>query len=126
MLRVWDLVLKKEVAQIKPKGKDDDLAHATTSIQFTADKKTLISGGRDGCLHFWSVFEGFKHISSIKIESLGALKYEEILTMTYLSLCKDDPCIIIGGQSGSIYVYSIKRQEIVWRTCQSAEHFSKI
>jgi WD40 repeat protein len=26
----------------------------TTSIVFTNDKKTLITGGRDGCIHFWN------------------------------------------------------------------------
>ena len=99
VIRVWDLVLKKEVATMKPKGKDDNMAHMTTSMVFTNDKKTLISGGRDGCLHFWNAHESFKLISSVKIESLGALKYEEIYSMVYLAN-KDDPCLILGGQSG--------------------------
>ena len=106
-IRVWDLILKKEVATMKPKGKEDNMAHMTTSFVFTNDKKTLISGGRDGCLHFWNAHDSYKLISSVQIESLGALKYEEIISMVYLA-SKEDPCIIFGGQSGQICVYSIK------------------
>ena len=78
VIRVWDLVVKKEIGQMKPKGKDDNMAHMTTSIVFTSDKKTIISGGRDGCLHFWNAHDNFKHISTIKLETLGGLKYDEI------------------------------------------------
>ena len=108
VIRVWDLVLKKEVANLKPKG-EDNMAHSTTSIEFTNDRKTMISGGRDSCIHFWSTRENFKHISSVKIESLGALKYDEINCMVYTSAVSDDPCLIIGGFSGQVCVYSIKR-----------------
>jgi WD40 repeat protein len=108
VIRVWDLVLKKEVAVMKPKGKDDNMAHMTTSLVFTNDKKTLITGGRDSCLHFWNTLDNFKHISSVKIENLGALKFDEINALVYVS-SKDDPCIIIGGSSGQVLVYSIKR-----------------
>ena len=108
VIRVWDLVLKKEVAVMKPKGKDDNMAHMTTSLVLTNDKKTLITGGRDSCLHFWNTQDNFKHISSVKIENLGALKFDEINALVYVS-SKDDPCIIIGGSSGQVLVYSIKR-----------------
>lgn len=37
VIRVWDLVLKKEVANMKPKGKKDNMAHMTTSICITKD-----------------------------------------------------------------------------------------
>jgi WD40 repeat protein len=92
--------LKKEIAQLKPKGKEDNMAHMTTSILFTKDKKTMISGGRDGCIHFWDVNDNFKIISSVKIESLGALKYDEINFLVYIVPEKNDPCIVIGGSSG--------------------------
>jgi U3 small nucleolar RNA-associated protein 13 len=108
VIRVWDLVLKKEVAVMKPKGKDDNMAHMTTSLVFTNDRKTLITGGRDSCLHFWNVQDNFKHISSVKIESLGALKFDEINCLVYVG-SKEDPCIIIGGSSGQVLVYSVKR-----------------
>jgi WD40 repeat protein len=78
VIRVWDLVMKKEIGQMKPKGKDDNMAHMTTSIVFTSDRETIISGGKDGCLHFWNAHDNFKHISTIKIETLGGLKYDEI------------------------------------------------
>ena len=103
---------------MKPKGKDDNMAHMTSSLIFTNDKKTLITGGRDSCLHFWSVQENFSHISSVKIESLGALKYDEINALAYIP-SKVDPCIIIGGSSGQVLVYSVKRQEIVSRNNES-------
>ena len=119
VIRVWDLVLKKEVSQMKPKGKDDNMAHMTTSLIFTNDKKTLITGGRDSCIHFWDTRDNFKQISSIKIEALGALKYDEINCMEYINTFKEDPCLIIGGSSGQVLIYSIKRQEVVYRANES-------
>lgn len=79
IIKVWDLVLKKEVAVLKPKGKDDNMAHRTTTMVFTTDKKTLITTGRDGCIHFWNVHDNWKLASSIKVSSLGALPFEEVL-----------------------------------------------
>jgi U3 small nucleolar RNA-associated protein 13 len=67
IIKVWDLVLKKDVAVMKPKGKEDNMAHMTTSMVFTNDKKTLITSGRDGMLHFWNVKENFKLISSVSL-----------------------------------------------------------
>lgn len=118
VIRVWDLVLKKEVSVLKPRGKDDNMAHMTTSIVFTNDKKTLITGGRDSCLHFWNAEQNFKHISSVTIKSLGSLKFDEINSLVYIS-SKVDPCIVIGGSSGQILVYSINRQEIIYRANES-------
>ena len=97
-IRVWDLVLKKEVSVMKHKDKDDNMTHMTTSLVFTNDKKTLITGGRDSCLHFWSAVDNFKNISSVKIASLGALRFEEIYNLVYIA-SKEGPCIIIGGSS---------------------------
>lgn len=79
VIKVWDLVLKREVAVLKPKGKDDNMAHRTTAMVFTKDKKTLITSGRDGCIHFWNVHDNWKLASSIKVSSLGALPFEEVL-----------------------------------------------
>ena len=118
VIRVWDLVFKKEVATMKPKG-EDNMAHMTTSICFTNDKKTMISAGRDSCIHFWNTRDNFKHISSVKIESLGALKYDEVNCMVYVNHVKEDPCLIIGGASGQVCIYSIKRQEFVHRANES-------
>jgi|TARA_B110000285_G_scaffold235012_1_gene314185 WD40 repeat protein len=98
-IKVWDLVLKKDVAVMKPKGKEDSMAHRTTTMLFTGDKKTLVTAGLDGCIHFWNVMDNFKLVSSISATSLGALRYEEILSMVYLNL-KDDPCLVLGGHSG--------------------------
>jgi len=119
VIRVWDLVLKKEVAVMKPKGQDDNMAHMTTSILFTNDRKTIISGGRDGCLHFWNAMDGYKLLASLRVEDLGAVKYEEINCMTYVAGQKDDPCLVIGGLSGQISVYSINRQRIVFKARHS-------
>jgi WD40 repeat protein len=108
VIKVWDLVLKKEVACLKPKGKDDNMAHMTTSIIITNDRKFLMSAGLDGCIHFWNL-ESYKLVSSVKIESIGGIKGEEITCMNYLIHISEDPCLLIGGSSGFIYVYSIKR-----------------
>ena len=118
-IKVWDLVLKKDVAVMKPKSKEDGQGHRTTSMLFTADGKTLITAGLDGCIHFWNVVDNFKLVSSISASSLGALRYEEIMTMVYLSL-KDDPCLVLGGHSGYVSVYSIKKQKIVFTCCESS------
>jgi len=98
-INVWDLVLKKEVAEMKPKGADN-MAHATLCMLFTNDKKTFISAGRDGCIHFWDALDHFKLISSVSIESLGSMKYDEVNCMTYLAKPKEDPCLVFGGLSG--------------------------
>jgi|DEB0MinimDraft_12_1074336.scaffolds.fasta_scaffold42131_2 WD40 repeat protein len=108
LIKVWDLVLKKEVAVLKPKGKFDNMAHMTTSLVFTKDKKTLITSGRDGCIHFWNAQDNFKLISALSLAAIGCEKEEEVLSMAYLPV-NEDPCIVLGGQTGNISVYSIKR-----------------
>ena len=118
VIRVWDLVLKKEVAAMKPKGSDNKAA-MTMSMLFTNDRKTFITAGRDGHIHFWDAMNNFKLISAVAIESLGAIKFEEINCMTYIAKPKEDPCLVFGGLSGQICVYSIKRQQIVFRADES-------
>mgnify|MGYP002631521818 FL=1 len=113
LIKVWDLVLKKEVAVLKPKGKFDNMAHMTTSMIFTKDKKTLITSGRDGCVHFWNVMDNFKLISSLLLQAIGCDKEEEILSLAYLPV-GEDPCLVLGGTSGNVTVYSIKKQQIVY------------
>ena len=83
VIRVWDLVLKKEVATMKPRGADH-MAHMTTSLAFSNDKKTLISGGRDSCMHFWDAMDHFKHISTVQIDKIGCLPDEEITALTFV------------------------------------------
>ena len=63
--------------------------------------------------------DNFKLVSSISASSLGALRYEEIMTMVYLNL-KDDPCLLLGGHSGYVSVFSIKKQKIVFTCCESS------
>ena len=103
---------------MKPKGSDNKAA-MTMSMLFTNDRKTFISAGRDGHIHFWDAMNNFKLISAVAIESLGAIKYEEINCMTYIAKPKEDPCLVFGGLSGQICVYSIKRQQIVFRADES-------
>lgn len=112
VIRVWDLVLKKEVAAIKPKGLHDNMAHATTSMLFTKDKRTLITSGRDGCIHFWNAADNFSHLSTLSLATLGCPKEEEVLCMQYIH-SQEDPCLVFGGSLGTVWVYSIKRQSIV-------------
>lgn len=38
--------------------------------------------------------------------------------MVYLQVA-DDPCLLLGGQSGELSVYSIKRQQIVFKATES-------
>lgn len=118
IIKVWDLVLKKEVAVMKPKGKTDNMAHMTTSLCFTKDGKTLITSGRDGQIHFWNCLDNFSFVSSLNLMSIGCQKHEEVLAMNYI-LVGDDPCILIGGQTGHLYVYSIKRQEMAYQSSLS-------
>lgn len=74
VIKVWDLVLKKEIAVMKPKSKEDNMAHATTSIIFTNDRKTIMSAGRDGYIHFWDATDSaYGLISAIRLENIGAL-----------------------------------------------------
>lgn len=48
-MRVWDLVLKSEIHTIKS-------GHTSTiaCITFSNDKKTMITGGRDGKILLWN------------------------------------------------------------------------
>lgn len=108
-VRVWDLVLKKEIGTMKPKGVDNNKASHTTCFAFTKDRKTIITGGRDGCLHFWNAMDNYKLIQSIKIQSLGGLQYDEINAMLYLADNAEDPCLLLGCLSGQICLYSINR-----------------
>ena len=121
VIKVWDLVLKKETGIMKPKSKEDNMAHATRSILFTNDRKTIMSAGRDGYIHFWDATDNYSLISAIRLENIGALQYEEINCMAYAASdgLKDDPCLIIGGLSGQVIVYSIKRKKIVFRADHS-------
>ena len=96
-IKIWDLVIKKEVACLKPKGKSDNMAHMTTSMIITKDRKILMTAGLDGCIHFWSL-ETNQLISSVKLESLGGLKGDEITCMCYVS--HEDPSLLIGSSSG--------------------------
>lgn len=53
-VKVWDMVLNKEVASCKGnKGR-------VTSIQFTNDHKTLIVGARDGRIALYNTTDKFK------------------------------------------------------------------
>ena len=118
---------------MRPKSREDNMAHATTSILFTNDRKTIMSAGRDGYIHFWDASDsGYGLVSAIRLENIGALQYEEINCMTYAATdaLKNDPCLVIGGLSGQILVYSIKRKKIVFRANHSrfldpSKHFDK-
>ena len=93
IIRVWDLMLKKEIAQMKPKV--GEVPHATTSFSFTKDHKIMITAGRDGYIHFWNSNYGL--INNVSAESLGALKDDEITSMMYL---QSGPSLMFGMSSG--------------------------
>lgn len=70
-MKVWDLVLRAEVATLK--------AHTSlvTCIVFTNDKTTMITSGRDGKVAFWNARDNFKLINVLQMNELG-INEEEI------------------------------------------------
>ena len=56
-----------------------------------------MTGGRDGCLNFWKVENAFSHISKIKIENIGGMKYDEVICLQYVKAKKQ---IMLGMMSG--------------------------
>jgi WD40 repeat protein len=59
-MRVWDLVLKTEIANLK--------GHSSiiNCLTFTNDKSTLISAGRDGKIILWNSKDNFRMIAKIE------------------------------------------------------------
>jgi len=61
-IKVWDLVLKGEIASLKHHKA------LITSIAFSHDRNTLISGSKDCTVAFWNAKDNFSKLSSIKYE----------------------------------------------------------
>ena len=72
-----------------------------------------MTGGRDGCLNFWKVENEFSHISKIKLENIGGMKYDEIISLLYLKASKQ---LLLGMMSGQVLVYGVLQGNIVDKT----------
>lgn len=104
LIKVWDLVLRTDIATLK--------AHTSlvTSIVFTTDKNTLISGSRDGNIAFWNTKDNYKQISLVKKASPAD---EEINAIYYLNV-NSHPYVVIGGTSGLLSIMDVKTQNIIY------------
>jgi len=57
-VRVWDLALSTQVGQLEKVHKG-----VVSVFAFTNDKQTLITGGRDGFVAFWSIKKQYQFIA---------------------------------------------------------------
>jgi U3 small nucleolar RNA-associated protein 13 len=100
-LKVWDLVLRGEVAHLR--------GHTAliTSMTFTNDKSTLITCAKDGKIAFWNTRENFAMLSMVRYsraeEELNAVRYIEY---------EGEPYVVVGGGSGAVSVFDINKSKI--------------
>lgn len=62
VVRVWDLVLNKEIAALKGNRS------RVSAIQFTHDGKTMICGGRDGKISIYNCTNFFQSIAVLEVQ----------------------------------------------------------
>ena len=111
-IKVWDLILKTEIANIA--------AHSSliTGIEFTEDRNFMISSSRDGSLAIFNVKEKYKLVSTFNREN-SDLSEEEINTIKYYNFRVGGeyegnrrPYVIIGGKSGSISIFDLNKKRV--------------
>lgn len=104
---MWDLVLRTEVANLK--------FHAAliTSLAFSTDKHTLISGSKDGTIAFWNVKDNFKLLSSLKFKVKEEGSLEEVNAIHFF-ITNGNPYILVGEESGCLSIFDIKKQRICY------------
>ena len=72
-----------------------------------------MTGGRDGCLNFWKVENAFSHISKIKIENIGGMKYDEVICLQYVKPKKQ---LLLGMMSGQVLNYGVLEGKLLGRS----------
>jgi U3 small nucleolar RNA-associated protein 13 len=92
-VKVWDLVLNKEVAALKGN------VGRCTAIQFTNDCKTLFVGARDGKVTMYNCQDRFKQIGQLDLKELG-LNEEEVTCLSYIQVNQKSSLLAIGGSNG--------------------------
>lgn len=96
-LKVWDLVLRTEVAHLK--------GHTAlvTSLSFSSDKSTLITCAKDGKLAFWNAKDNFKLLSMFKYSKTE----DELNVIQYYTDKDGTPFLIVGGATGALSIFDI-------------------
>ena len=44
----------------------------------------MVSGDRDGCMNFWKINNTLSHFSKIKVENIGGMKYDDLISFHYV------------------------------------------
>jgi WD40 repeat protein len=80
VVKVWDLVINKEVASIR------GCMGRITSLVITKDHKTLIVGSKDGKIAFYNVSDNYRQIAVFEAKSMGIPPGDVDLEVNALSL----------------------------------------
>ena len=103
--------LRQQIQQVQADDKDG--RHAITGLAFINADKILVSGGRDGCMNFWKIDNTLCHFAKIKVENIGGMKYDELISLLYVKSTKQ---LLLGMSSGQILVYGILEGRIIAKT----------
>lgn len=107
-VKVWDMVLNKEVAVCKGnKGR-------VTCFQFTNDQKTLIVGARDGRIALYNTTDQFKQMHVLSLTELG-LDEEEVTCMQYVYVSQTKSLLVVGGSKGQLCAVDLATLRIVYK-----------
>ena len=106
-VKVWDLVLNKEVAALKGN------VGRCTAIQFTNDSKTLFVGARDGKITMYNSQERFKQIGQLDLKELG-LDEEEVTCLSYIQVNQKSSLLAVGGSKGQLYLIDLTNLSVVF------------
>lgn len=106
-VKVWDLVLNKELANLKGnRGR-------VSAFQFTKDFKTLIVGSRDGKIVLYNAQDQFRQIESLELSELGSVE-EEVTCMEYIWISSEKSMLAVGGSLGQLCVIDLSSLRITY------------
>lgn len=106
-VKVWDLVLNKEVAALKGN------IGRCTAIQFTNDLKTVFVGARDGKITLYNTQDKFKQIGQLDLRELG-LDEEEVTCMSYIQINQKSSILAVGGSKGQLYLIDLTTLAVIF------------
>jgi WD40 repeat protein len=98
-VKVWDLVLNKEVASLK------ENQGRVSCFAFTNDQKTLFVGARDGKIALYNTLEQFKLITTLTpLEN----EDDEVTALMYHKVSEARSYLLVGNSTGQLMAIDLQ------------------
>jgi WD40 repeat protein len=105
-IKVWDLVIKKEIANLRP-----GLARIT-SIVFSQDVKTMMVGDKDGRVTFFSVSDNYRTIAAMDaFKDMGLTTPVEVNTLCPFTI-NNHQYMALGTNVGQLAIIDLHTQKV--------------